>query len=274
MDPNFVISNALAVHVPEFVPSSNVQIDTDEKVEEKPSISQEGPSVDELISSIPNHQSLTNISISPVDLDKDKDELGHMDLITACSNLRATNYYIPTADKHRTRGIAGKIVPAMVTTTALVVGMVSIELLKLLQEKNDIEAYCDSFLNLALPFIARSSPETAPTTDMMGKKFTVWDKLYFDCGDVTLGEFIDLFQKTYKLSVCMLTIGKYMVFSEWPSNKALQERRLQTPLSKVVEEFQKKPLPPGTMFVNLVVLAFDEVSGDDVECPPVQIKIR
>ena len=40
-------------------------------------------------------------------------------------NLRASMYSIETADRLKTKKIAGKIVPAIATTTAAVAGLVS-----------------------------------------------------------------------------------------------------------------------------------------------------
>jgi len=150
--------------IPDFQPDSNVRIQADEK-EPDPNANappDDNAVLEQLVAALPAPASLSEFRMVPVEFEKDDDTNHHISFIAAASNLRAENYKIPPADRHRTKFIAGKIIPAIATTTALVTGLVVLELYKIIDGKDDIEQYKNGFVNLALPFFGFSEPIASP----------------------------------------------------------------------------------------------------------------
>jgi len=115
--------------------------------------------------------------LSMADFEKDDESNGHVAFITAASNLRALSYGIPPVDAMETRRVAGKIIPAMISTTAFVSALSCLELVKLVQ-KSPLAAHRNAFINLALPFFAFTAPLPAEITPgLNGKEYTLWDQL-------------------------------------------------------------------------------------------------
>ena len=98
-----------------------------------------------------------DMELNLVEFEKDDDSNGHINFMTAVANLRARNYKIKEAPRHKIKLIAGKIIPAIATTTAMVVGAVGLELYKYVLGK-DVSKFRNSFMNLALPLWVFSEP--------------------------------------------------------------------------------------------------------------------
>ncbi|NXD32169.1 UBA1 enzyme, partial [Spelaeornis formosus] len=210
-DPAIFKKTVEAQKIPEFTPKSGVKIQINEN-EPVANDSNDDEDIDAIVASLPPPSSLAGFRLAPVEFEKDDDTNHHIDFITAASNLRATNYGITVADRHKTKLIAGKIIPAIATTTALAVGLVCLELYKIIDKKDKLEDYKNGFVNLALPFFGFSEPIAAAKQKYNDTEWTLWDRFELN-GNPTLQEFIDYFQNEHKLDVQMVSQGVSMLWS-------------------------------------------------------------
>ena len=216
--------------IPEFKPDSNVKIQADDKDPDPngpaPTFADDPDELNKIIATLPTPKSMPGFRLSPVEFEKDDDTNHHIDFITAASNLRAENYDIPVADRHKTKFIAGKIIPAIATTTALVTGLVVLELYKVVDGKTDLEQYKNGFVNLALPFFGFSEPIASPKGKYLGKHGEVtidklWDR--FEIENVTLTAFLKHFEEQ-GLTVTMVSSGVSLLYASFYPPKKLQDR--------------------------------------------------
>lgn len=263
------------VIIPEFNPDPNVKIQADDK---EPDPNAGGPASDEdelktIIKQLPSPKTLPGFKLESVEFEKDDDTNHHIDFITSASNLRAENYGIAIADRHQTKFIAGKIIPAIATTTALVTGLVVLELFKIIDGKTDIEQYKNGFVNLALPFFGFSEPITSPKGKYVSKNGIIeidklWDR--FETENVTLRQFVQDFADK-GLDISMVSSGVSLLYASF-YNKAKLKDRMDLPLDQLIETISKRPIPSHQKSVIIEITA-DDQSQQDVEVPFVLLKL-
>lgn len=273
-DPAKLAAMAAAVEVPPFKPRAGVKIAADEKeaAKEKEAAQAIGGAnvVSDAAKALPPPASLVGYRVSPLEFEKDDDTNFHMDFIAAAANLRAANYGIKPASKHEAKIIAGKIIPAIATTTALVAGLVTLELYKLMWNNKKIETFKNGFVNLALPFFGFSEPIQCPVATYNETKWTLWDRFEVE-GEMTLQKFIDYFQEEHNLEINMLSCGVSMLYSFFMPAGKLKER-LKMNMSAIVEEVSKKAIDPSAKYLVFEIVC-DDASGEDVEVPFVTYKL-
>lgn len=262
-----------AIQVPEFVPRSGVRIAvTDAEAQTGSSGGMDAESNDRdqlnrLMQQLPPPDELNKIRVQPIEFEKDDDTNFHMDFIVAASNLRAENYEIAPADRHKSKLIAGRIIPAIATTTSVVTGLACLELYKIAQGHRNLEFFKNGFVNLALPFFGFSEPIAAPKQKYYDNEFTMWDRFEVQ-GEISLRQFLDYFKNEHKLEITMLSQGVSMLYSFFLAPARLQER-LDLPMTELVRRVSKKKIEPEVRSLVFELCCNDE-DGEDVEVPYVR----
>lgn len=264
-----------SMHFDPYEPKSGVSIAANDAEAEEQQRSMSGSIDDDEIKKIaaelPEPASLAGFRLTPIEFEKDDDTNHHIEFIAAASNCRALNYAIETADASKTKLIAGKIVPAIATTTALVTGLVCLELYKVVAKDTNIEHYKNGFVNLALPFVGFSEPILSPKGKYNGVEFdSIWDRFEIE-GDITLQELLDYFANEKGLEISMLSYGVSLLYASFFPPKKIKDRSTMK-MTALIKEVSKKEIPPHVH--NLILeICCDDKEGEDVDVPYICIKI-
>jgi len=241
------------------------------------------PVIDALLVKLESDSKAVNQeTLQAADFEKDDDSNFHIDFIDACSNLRARNYRLEECDRMKTKQIAGKIIPAIATTTAMITGSVTTEIIKFCQGWNDITKFKNCFLNLALPTTMYSEPDdvkkkmstkdydpvmmSGPTT-MIPEGWTCWDKVTVDVGSLTLQGLFDWILANKGVELSMVLCGDLAIYNGYlPKNP--HAARLGKKIEELVKEINPEfDLPESRYYITLTVDGVIKENDAEMEMP-------
>ena len=243
-------------------------------------------------------------ALNIAEFEKDDESNGHVAFITSASNLRALCYGIAPVDAMETRRVAGKIVPAMVTTTAFVSALSCLELLKLTQGLA-LDRHRNAFINLALPFFAFTMPLPAEEiAGLHGQAYTLWDRITIkegkktaSSGGITLRKLLKRLKKKAcedpdAIDISTVSFGQFMIYADFlnqDDDDCLDKRlwdlvkdavdagnEFEKEFSRSKNSFEESSHSPSTPILDsphldLTVVVEDLETGEEIELPPVRV---
>lgn len=136
-----------------------------------------------------------------IPLQFDKDNENYIKFIHHSSDIRNRNYNIEQIDIFKTKKIAGKIIPALITTTSIIAGYQIIEMIKIIlgnETKN-------RFINTSINYYDGVEPEK-----IKNKQFNIWTNLITN-NDKTKN-MIEEIENNYNIKIMFITDANTTIY--------------------------------------------------------------
>ena len=189
------------------------------------------------------------------EFEKDDDSNGHIEFLYAASNLRATNFRIDNCDIYKVKMVAGKITPAVATTTAGIVGLVSLQIYSLCQSK-DLKYVRDCNIHMTYNHYSFISPMACENINNNGsneniiyipEKFTIWDFLEIK-NSFNIKEFIKYMKKQFDINIDSIICNNLNLYESNSNNNNIDDK-----IENVYNEISKNKLIKEKRFLILDV---------------------
>jgi ubiquitin-activating enzyme E1 len=265
-DMNHIIQILSKLEPPKIIINKGAHISVNDEEEKKRQQEELEKPVDigDLIKALPDSNRFKGLKLTPQEFEKDDDRNYHIDFMSAASNMRAINYDIKDATRHAIKGIAGKIIPALATTTSVVAGLVALELYKLAQNFTKLESYRNSFLNLALPYVGYSEPIKTKINKVSDKEYTIWDTFIIQ-GGMTLEQLLKYFKEEHKIDIDTIIYGNFMLYGSIMNKKKMNTRMVMN-IRDIIETELNTKLTTSSIALQICT---DIEKEENVELPEI-----
>jgi ubiquitin-activating enzyme E1 len=219
---------------------------------------------------------VTPAAALPEEFEKDDDANGHVDFIAAAANIRALNYGIEPKERLAIKKIAGRIIPALATTTAMVCGFISLELYKVhALEQKKVGLFRHGVLDLSGPFfnlMIPREPEVQYVSPKTGRKYTVWDSWRLE-GDLTLRELLAALEEKFGVTPECITAEAGCFYGMLPDDDPKMVARFERRVSEILATDFAAPLADGQTLLKIELVLPDAYTEEEAP-PPVVLKVR
>ena len=198
--------------------------------------------------------------------EKDGLNNNHLEFIQACSNLRARNYDIQEENKNKILMIAGKIIASVPTSTASIVGYVSLQIINLLYTHDTKNVVKNIFMNLGLnvmDLIPQEEIEQKNEEENKKKKeeeMTKYPRIKIQ-GSKTCSEFIQYVKDNYN----------YEIFHFEINDKILYDKRVTKDPRKIKREMERNQKKIEDLYFEQLKGAKEEI---DLNLKNLEIKVN
>ncbi|KAI5181265.1 ubiquitin-activating enzyme E1 [Nematocida sp. AWRm80] len=216
---------------------------------------------------------LSSLHLQEEVFEKDSETNRHISFISSAANIRCANYSIQALSPLEVKKIAGRIIPAIATTTAVVSGLAVLEALKYIFWKDEPlenleDIYKNNYVSLAIPLLTSSEPARPQThTITLPKKelkVTHWTKI--EIKDIPLEEILSHLNQEWGVDIPTVMNDLTMLYCSF-----YNQSKFKPNLKKRVSEILfPSGVPAGTHSSRIDAVVVDD-NGNDLMVPFIKV---
>ena len=217
--------------------------------------------------------SLDDIKFKEINFEKDSKNKNQFNFIYSCSNLRAINFQIPISDFIKIKNLSSNIIPSIITSNAVITGLVSMQLYllaklmvekekynnNLLENKNALRLFRNYYIDLGKNNYSYGYlPEKIIIETKKGipiGSYSKWDSITID-GPLLIREFVGIFKEKFKVQISSIYSGNSMIFNIVQDTKENWEKLVEDLYTEVTGLSNKKK--KKYLILELYVKTFEE----------------